>query len=69
MNVMTRFSSRDSRTSTEDASGRLPSVICPFCDCRIRAGERLVKCRNCGEVFESELELSEDEAEPAPDFF
>jgi tRNA(Ile2) C34 agmatinyltransferase TiaS len=39
-----------------------PTVICPFCDQRIKSSENLVRCRNCGEVFERELEdFQEDE--------
>jgi tRNA(Ile2) C34 agmatinyltransferase TiaS len=39
----------------------IQTVICPFCNQRIKSGEALVRCRNCGEVFERELELSEEE--------
>ncbi len=46
---------------------RAPSAICPFCDHMVRSEERLVRCANCGEVFERELELYGDG--PDPDFF
>ena len=51
------------RRGTEGDKSRLPTVICPFCDSRVRASDRVVRCRNCGEAFEPEdCEDENDEA-------
>ncbi|HJW96898.1 MAG TPA: hypothetical protein VJ485_01935 [archaeon] len=46
----------------------LPSIVCPFCDHRVRSREltkkaadeppsvQIVKCWNCGEAFEADSE-------------
>jgi len=33
---------------------RRPTVVCPFCDYRIKSREKVIKCWNCGEAFETE---------------
>jgi DNA-directed RNA polymerase subunit RPC12/RpoP len=43
----------------------LPTIICPFCDSRIKQGmtpESVVKCRNCGEAFEPEPDSQYEES-------